>query len=209
MASEVDHPIFARFMSRLSTLEDRTGGDKRWRELFDGMSGRVVDIGPGNGVMFAHYPEGVAEVLAVEPEEYLRGQATEAAASAPVPVRVVDGLADSVPAEDGSFDVAVTGRVMCSVPDQAAAFAEIRRVLKPGGELRFYEHVVATKAPLAAAQRGADRAFWTRAMGGCHTSRDTVAEMERAGFTVERCRRFSDRMAMFAAPFVIGLARRP
>ena len=162
MASAVDHPLFARFESTLAKLELRGGGDKQWRELFDAMSGRVVD-----------------------------------------------GLADSLPAEDASFDVAVTGRVLCSVPEQAAALAEIRRVLKPGGELRFYEHVVASKAPLAAAQRGADRVFWTRAMGGCHTSRDTVAEMARAGFEIERCRRFSNPPAMFAAPFVIGLARVP
>ena len=209
MASAVDHPLFARFESTLAKLELRGGGDKQWRELFDAMSGRVVDIGPGSGVGFAFYPAEVTEVLAVEPEAYMRSQAEQAAADAPVPVRVVDGLADSLPAEDASFDVAVTGRVLCSVPEQAAALAEIRRVLKPGGELRFYEHVVASKAPLAAAQRGADRVFWTRAMGGCHTSRDTVAEMARAGFEIERCRRFSNPPAMFAAPFVIGLARVP
>ena len=208
MASAVDHPLFARFESALARLELRQGGDKQWRELFDGMSGRVIDVGPGSGVGFAFYPAAVTEVLAVEPEAYMRSQAEPAAASAPVPVQVVDGLADSLPAEDGSFDVAVTGRVLCSVPDQAAALAEIRRVLRPGGELRFYEHVVAGKPPLAAAQRTADRVFWTRAMGGCHTSRDTVAAMERAGFAVERCRRFSNPPAMFAAPFVIGLARR-
>src|SRR5437763_409999 len=183
MASAVNHPVFARFMSSLAKLEDRTGGDRLWRELFEGMSGQVVDIGPGNGVPFAHYPSEVTEVLAVEPEEYMRQQAGEAAANAPVPVKVIDGLADAIPAADASFDVAVTGRVLCSVPDQAGALAEVRRVLRPGGELRFYEHVVATKPPLARIQETADRAFWTRMMGGCHTSRDTVAEIERAGFT--------------------------
>src|SRR2546430_3415805 len=136
----------------------------------------------------------------------MRQQAEVAATTAPVPVRVVDGLADSLPAEDASFDAAVTGRVLCSVPDQEAALAEIRRVLEPGGELRFYEHVVATKPPLASAQRAADRLFWTRLMGGCHTSRDTMSAIERAGFTMERCRRFSNPPAAFAAPFVLGVA---
>jgi ubiquinone/menaquinone biosynthesis C-methylase UbiE len=208
MASAVDHPRFARFESALARFELRQGGDKQWRELFDGMTGRVIDIGPGSGVGFAFYPSTVTEVLAVEPEAYMRSQAEIAASNAPVPVRVVDGLADSLPAEDDSYDVAVTGRVLCSVPDQPEALAEIARVLKPGGELRFFEHVVASKPVLAAAQRGANRLFWTRLMGGCHTDRDTVAEIERAGLTVERCRRFSNPPAMFAAPFVIGLARR-
>ena len=126
-----------------------------------------------------------------------------------MPVRVVDGLADEIPAEDGSFDTAVTGRVLCSVPDQAAALAEIRRVLRPGGELRFYEHVVAEKSRAARAQQAADRIFWTRMMGGCHTSRDTVGAIQRSGFEIERLRRFSNPPGAFAAPCVIGLARRP
>jgi len=66
---------------------------------------------------------------------------------------------------------------------------------------------VARKPALAAAQRGANRLFWTRLMGGCHTDRDTVAEIERAGFTIERCRRFSNPPALCAAPFVLGAAR--
>jgi ubiquinone/menaquinone biosynthesis C-methylase UbiE len=208
MASEVHHPIFARFMTRLEGLERRAGGDKVWHELLDGLTGRVVDVGPGSGAWFANSPDTVTEVLAVEPEAYMREQAEVAAANAPVPVRVVDGLADALPAEDASFDAALTGRVLCSVPDQATALAEIRRVLRPGGELRFYEHVVATKPPIARLQRAADDAFWTRMMGGCHTSRDTMAAIERAGFTMERCRRFSNRPGMFAAPTVIGVARR-
>jgi ubiquinone/menaquinone biosynthesis C-methylase UbiE len=208
MAEAVNHPLFARFESRLAALELRTGGEKLWRELYDGLSGRVVDVGPGSGTGFAYYPRAVTEVLAVEPEAYMRSQAEEAASTAPVPVRVVDGLADSIPAEDASFDAAVTGRVLCSVPDQAAALAEIRRVLRPGGELRFFEHVVAKKGALAGAHRAADRVFWTRAMGGCHTSRDTVQSIEQAGFTIDRCRRFSQPPALFAAPFVIGTARR-
>ena len=208
MASDVHHPVFARFMSGLARVEERMGGDKAWRELLGGLGGRVVDVGPGNGVAFVHYPGTVTEVLAVEPEDYMREQAAEAAASAPVPVSVVDGLADSIPAEDGSFDAAVTGRVLCSVPDQAAALAEIRRVLRPGGELRFYEHVVARKPRAARAQRTADRLFWIRTFGGCHTSRDTVGAIERAGFEIERLRRFSNPPGAFAAPTVIGLARR-
>src|SRR2546421_12512987 len=106
MATDVHHPVFARFMSGLARLEERAGGDKAWRELLDGVGGRGEDVGPGNGVAFVHYPSTVTEVLAVEPEEDMRAQATEAAASAPGPIRGVDGLADSIPAEGGALAAA-------------------------------------------------------------------------------------------------------
>src|SRR5256885_9275751 len=105
LSEPVHNPLFARFMSGLASLEERVERGKAWRELFEGMSGRVLDVGPGNGVGFQHYPPSVTEVLAVEPEEYMRDRAELAAADAPVPIRVVDGLADSIPAADGSFDV--------------------------------------------------------------------------------------------------------
>ena len=106
-----------------------------------GLTGRVVEVGAGNGLNFGHYPATVTEVVAVEPEPYLRERAEEAARAAPVDVTVVVGLADALPAEDGAFDAAVASLVLCSVPDQAGALAELRRVVRPDGELRFYEHV--------------------------------------------------------------------
>lgn len=208
MGYAVDHPVFARFQARLARLEARAGGDKFWDELLGGLKGRVLDVGCGSGIGFQHYPLTVSEVVAIEPEPYLRAQADRAAKAAAAPIGVLDAVIDGIPAEDESFDAAVTGRVLCSVPDQASGLSEIRRVLRPGGELRFFEHVVATSPPLATAQRAADRVFWTRAMGGCHTSRDTLAQIERAGFEIVRLRRFSLPPSLFAAPQVIGIARR-
>src|SRR3954470_23769038 len=87
------------------------------------------------------YPDAVTEVIAIEPEPRFRAQATEVARTTTVPIRVEPGTADDLPVEDGSVDSVVASLVLCPVPDQAAALAEVRHALKPGGELRFYEHV--------------------------------------------------------------------
>jgi ubiquinone/menaquinone biosynthesis C-methylase UbiE len=204
----VRHPVFARLYSRLSPGVERKGGAEHRTELLEGVSGRVVEIGAGNGLNFAHYPAAVSEVVAVEPEPYLRERAADAAATAPVPVRVVDGVADALPAEDGTFDAAVASLVLCSVPDQATALAEIRRVLRPGGELRFYEHVVSDRPRTARTQRRLDDwGLWPRLAGGCHAARDTTAAIEVAGYRIERCRRFPFAAGPVSLAHVIGLAR--
>jgi ubiquinone/menaquinone biosynthesis C-methylase UbiE len=204
----VRHPLFARMYARFSPGAELKGGSGHRDELLGGAAGRVIEVGAGNGLNFGHYPAAVTEVVAVEPEPYLRERAERAAPDAPVAIRVVDGVADALPVEDGSFDVAVASLVLCSVADQAVALAEIRRVLRPGGELRFYEHVVSQKPRRAAIQRRLDDwSVWPRLFGGCHVARDTPAAIEAAGFAIERCRRFSFAAGPIALTHVIGLAR--
>ncbi|MEA2497213.1 MAG: hypothetical protein QOJ29_5124, partial [Thermoleophilaceae bacterium] len=169
----------------------------------------VVEVGPGIGSNFPHYPTAVTEVVAVEPEPYLRARSEAAAARAPVTVKVVEGVADRLPLEDGSVDAAVASLVLCSVPDQAVALAELHRVIRSGGELRFYEHVISNRASRRRLQRFMDATFWPHMAGGCHVTRNTRSEIERAGFIIQRSRRFPFPPGAFGLPHILGSARRP
>ncbi len=154
--------------------------------LLSGLSGRVLEIGAGNGMNFRHYPSTVDEVSAVEPEPYLRACAIRSASEAAVKVTVLDGLADALPFEDGDFDAAVACQVLCTVPDQQAALAELRRVLAPVAELRFLEHVRSRHPLKARVQRATDASgIWSRLAGVCHCARDTVGTIAADGFEIE------------------------
>ncbi len=211
MAQEVRHPIFARVYQRLSAGDENRGEAEHRREMLAELNGRVIEIGAGTGLNFKQYPAAVAEVVAVEPEAYLRGQAERAAETAKVPVTVVAELADRLPFDDATFDAGVASLVLCSVPAQDAALAELYRVIRPGGELRFYEHVVADDPAFARFQRVIGY-VWPFFAGGCHTDRDTGKAIVAAGFEIERIRRFAFRPSPLeypVAPKILGRARRP
>jgi SAM-dependent methyltransferase len=200
------HPRFAKVYADVSAEAERRGGTGHRRRLLAGLRGSVVEIGAGHGLNFAHYPAEVTDVLALEPDDTLRRLAERAAAAAPVPVRVVAGHADALPLDDASVDNAVTSLVLCTVPDQARALAEIRRVLAPGGQLRYYEHV--RSHGVKGVLQDAVRPLWTRMAGGCHPNRRTGDAVRAAGFTVDDEDRFTWRPARLspAADHLIGRA---
>ncbi len=205
----VRHPVFARVFDRvLSPAIEREVSPLR-SELLAGLHGRVLEVGAGNGSSFAHYPNGVTEVVAVEPERYLRVRAELAGSGAPVRVSVHDGLAETLPAQTASFDAAVASLVLCSVADPALALAELRRVLRPGGELRFFEHVRSERRRKSTIQLLLDRSgIWSLIAGDCHPARETVAMIEAAGFRVERLRSLDlGPPWLITNPTVLGSAR--
>ncbi|MEU6964002.1 class I SAM-dependent methyltransferase [Streptomyces chrestomyceticus] len=202
----VHHPVFARWYARLA--DHRTGLTELRRDMLAGLSGRVIEIGAGTGANFAHYPRTVAEVVAVEPERTLRQRALTEAARAGVPVDVVPATAEALPVKSEAFDAAVVSLVLCSVRDVQRSLSELRRVLRPDGELRFFEHGRSLRHGPATVQRALDRTVWPLLMGNCHLARDPLAELRAAGFTVATYRRSRVLGPGPALPWtVLGVAR--
>ncbi|MGW2384772.1 class I SAM-dependent methyltransferase [Streptomyces sp. NPDC001658] len=179
----VHHPLFARYYARISVgAETRMGMGAMRDRLLAGLSGRVIEIGAGNGLNFAHYPGTVSEVVAIEPERRLRHLAVEATLRSGVPVDVAPGAAEALPVKSKAFDAAVVSLVLCSVRDVPRALAEIRRVLRPGGEVRFFEHGRGGGRAMRLTQRALDRTLWPPLSGGCHLARDPIGALRGAGF---------------------------
>jgi len=205
------HPVFARVYPRISHAAEQRGGAEHRRTLLAGLAGQVIEVGAGHGLNFPYYPPSVTRVLAVEPEPHLRALAQSAALRAPVPIEIRQGLAEQLAVDDGEFDAAVVSLVLCSVADQAAALGEIGRVLRPGGELRFYEHVISQRPATARVQRLLDATIYPSLAGGCHCARDTGQAILHAGFQIEHEQRIAFKPSALtpAIPHILGAAQRP
>ena len=182
----VDNPFFARTWIAMSSRE-RPFMKRLRQENLAGLSGRVLEIGAGTGTNFEFYPDTVAEVVAVEPEQRLAVLARQAAAKAPVPVTVRTETAEHFDSDD-LFDAVVCSLVLCSVAEPEDVLRQIYSRLKPGGELRYFEHV-ASEGLRGRVQGFFDATFWPRISGNCHAHRHTEESITGVGFAVTDARR--------------------
>lgn len=187
--------------------ERKSGAEAHRRRLVGEAKGEVLEVGAGTGRNLALY-ESAERVVAMEPEPDMRARATRRAARAKVPVEVVNGDGMALPFPDASFDTVVTSLVLCTIPEPGRALGEAHRVLRPGGTLRFYEHVRADDPRLAARQ---DR--WCRPWRwfgrGCHPNRETVALIEGSGFRVQEVEEHAlAGVPSIVSPHLLGVAER-
>jgi len=177
-------------------------------DVAGGAEGRVLELGAGTGLNFLHYPEG-AKVSAIEPAKGMRTRA-ERRVRAPgirAEISIEDADATRLPYPDASFDTVVATFVFCSIDDLDGAIAELGRVLRPGGALRFVEH---GKNPDPSWSRWQHRIqpVWGRLLGGCRLTRDVRDPLVRAGFDVEEVRPVDLPLPRIASAGLIGVARK-
>ena len=198
--------LYDRFMQANETLFLSA-----WRkELFQGLAGDVLEVGAGTGANLPHYPSAVTRLVLTEPDaNMLRKLRDKQAVSGYGHVLLSDASLEKLPMEDGSFDAVVCTLVLCSVPHQATALAEIFRVLKPGGRFLFLEHV-RTDDPKRYRRHRWIEPFWKRMAGNCHLTRQTEDAILKAGFKVEEMQRGDmPQREPFVINSVRGAARKP
>ena len=198
--------LFAALLERVSRVHEPLVADRK-RALLGELRGQVLEIGPGTGVNLAYLRPGVRWV-GIEPNAYLRRRLLAAAAERGVDAEVRAGTAERLAAADASVDAVISTLVLCSVPDQAAALREIRRVLRPGGRFVFVEHVAAPPGTWLRWTQEVATPLWSALADGCHPARDTAAAIERAGFARVEIERFSVPAAL-SSPHIAGVATAP
>jgi protein-L-isoaspartate O-methyltransferase len=206
--ASVHNPLFARIWPVIAAHETEAIRALRRMNLAE-LSGRVLEVGAGVGTNFAYYPHSVEHVVAVEPEPRLAMRAREAAAHASIPVVVTEQTVEQF-TEKEPFDAVVCSLVLCSVGDPEAILQQLCSRLRPGGQLRYLEHV-ASSGLRGRLQRFADATVWPRLFGNCHTHRDTERFIIGAGFDVDGARREMTVPAWLpvpAAEFALGRARK-
>ena len=179
------------------------------RRVCGGLSGDVVEIGFGSGLNVPFYPAAVIRVAAVEPSDLGWKLAARRRAAAAVPVQRSGLDGQSLPFADDSYDVALSTWTLCTIPDVAAALAEVRRVLKPGGTLHFLEHGLAPDERVRRWQERLDP-LEQRIAGGCHFTRPVIGLLTTAGFTIQELDVFYEKGApKFAGADSLGIALSP
>ncbi len=210
MSEPRGHPWFAAIYDRLNAAAER-GFLRPVREEVAGKArGRVLEIGCGTGASFPYYSAAATELAGVEPDPYMLARARRRATESGRAIDLRQAPAEALPFEDASFDTVVSTLVLCTVRDPVRALAEVRRVLRPGGELRFYEHVRHAHA-LGGLSQDLIAPVWGWCFAGCQPNRDTVRLIRAAGLEIVELERTTPVPPIpplyFIRPQIRGVAR--
>ena len=179
------HKWFAAIYDRMMASAERSFMKGVREEIAGGASGRVLEFGAGTGANFAYYGSGAEELFAIEPDAYMLERARRRAGESGRTIDLRQAPAEDIPFEDASFDTVVSTLVMCSVKDPLRALSEARRVLKPSGKLRLYDHVRYDYA-FGAFWQDLIAPAWRWFGAGCNPNRDVAALVREAGFEFEQ-----------------------
>jgi ubiquinone/menaquinone biosynthesis C-methylase UbiE len=180
------------------------------KDIVGGAKGRILEVGCGTGANFSYYGDTASEIIATDPDYYMLERARKRAAQAGHTIEIKQAPAEELPFEDASFDTVVCTSTMCTVRDPHKALSEVRRVLKPEGEYRFFEHVRYENA-FGAFWQDMITPVWRWVAAGCHPNRDVVSFVREAGFEFERLELTKPHPPIppmvFVRPHIKGVAR--
>jgi ubiquinone/menaquinone biosynthesis C-methylase UbiE len=204
------HKWFAAFWEW--AVKNENAALRRGRqETVGGARGRVLEVGCGTGANFPYYGDAVSELIATDPDPYMLERASKRAAEVGRPITIRRAPAEQLPFENESLDTVVSTWVMCHARDPAGALSEVKRVLKPEGELRFFEHVRYDHA-FGAFWQDLLTPIWRRMLGsGCHLNRDTARSIMEAGFVFQELQSLKPvpllSPMVLTRPNIMGIAR--
>lgn len=204
------HKWFAAVYDRMQAPAERSFMKRIREEIAGGARGRVLEVGAGTGANFPYYNSHAQEVIATEPDPFMLEKARARAELVERSIDLRQASAEELPFEDGSFDTVVSTLVMCTAGDLPRALAEVRRVLKPAGELRFYEHVRYDHS-FGAFWQDFITPVWRYFGAGCHPNRDIASAVRAAGFEFEKLDVIKPAPPIppmvFVRPHIMGVAR--
>jgi ubiquinone/menaquinone biosynthesis C-methylase UbiE len=197
--------VFAAIYDRMMRRGEERTMVRRRSELIASARGRTLEIGAGTGANIPYYPDDVEELILAEPFEPMRRRLERKLSESGRAARTIDASAEAIPLDDDSVDTVVSTLVLCTVDFQNKALAEVGRILRPGGQLLFIEHV-RSQSPRVARWQDRLKTPWRRFAAGCRCNRDTISSIEAAGFSTQHEDAHWEGVPPIVAPLVIGRA---